>query len=168
MKTQFIFTPIGTITTPFESQEGTPIQPAAAADALGTITLLEAYRPALKDLDGFSHIVLIYVFDRSKPAQLQVKPFMDTEPHGVFATRAPSRPNPIGLSIVELINVEGHILTVRGVDMLNNTPLLDIKPHVPAFEPGKVHRFGWLEYNIQKMQTTRDDGRFSGENPSQA
>ncbi len=162
MKTQFTFTPIGKISTPFETQEGTPIQPAAAKENIGTITLLETYLPALKDLEGFSHIVLIYVFDRSKPAQLEVKPFMDTEFHGVFATRAPSRPNPIGLSVVELLKIEGSTLTVRGVDMLNNTPLLDIKPHVPSFEPGGEPRFGWLEENIHKMQNTRDDGRFAG------
>lgn len=161
MITNFQFTAIGYILTPFITPTNTPIQPAAAQNASGTVILNEEYTPALKDLSGFSHIVLLYVFDRAKSPQLEVKPFMDIQTHGLFATRAPARPNPIGFSVVELMKIDQNRLTVQGVDMLNNTPLLDIKPYVPAFVPGTPNRFGWLEQNIWKMKTTRDDGRFS-------
>lgn len=161
MESTHQFTSIGIIQTPFDTPQSTPIQPAGAQFSEGTILLNEAYIPALKDLDGFSHIVLLYVFDRVKPFQLEVKPFMDSESRGLFATRAPSRPNPIGLSVVELVSIQHNRLMVRGVDMLNNTPLLDIKPHVPAFEAGVATRFGWLEKNIWKMDSTQDDGRFA-------
>lgn len=163
MVKNFQFTSIGYIQTPFFTPANTPIQPAAAQEVKGTVVINEEYLPALKDLDGFSHIVLVYFFDRAKSPELEVKPFMDTQTHGLFATRAPSRPNPIGISVVKLVKIDKNKLTVQGVDMLDNTPLLDIKPYVPAFAAGTANRFGWLEKNIWKMKTTRDDGRFSGE-----
>ena len=165
-KTQFPsfhFKSIGVISTPFENAAGTPIQPAASKEAAGVITLDPLYNAALKDLDGFSHIILIYVFDRTSAAKLTVKPFMDDSEHGVFATRAPARPNPIGISVVRLLRMEQNQLFVSGVDMLNNTPLLDIKPYVPQFDPGKADRIGWLESNIIRLESTKDDGRFTQE-----
>lgn len=165
-KTQFPsfhFKSIGVINTPFENAAGTPIQPAASKEAVGVITIDPLYNAALKDLDGFSHIILIYVFDRTSAAKLTVKPFMDDSEHGVFATRAPARPNPIGISVVRLLRMEQNQLFVSGVDMLNNTPLLDIKPYVPQFDPGKADRIGWLESNITRLDSTKDDGRFTQE-----
>lgn len=126
--------PIGIIHTPFKEVAGMPIQPAGAAGVQGDVEVFEAYREALKDLDGFSHIVLLYLFHRSKGFNLQVVPFMDSERRGLFATRAPRRPNPIGLSVVELAGVGAGCLHVRNVDMLDGTPLLDIKPYVPEFD----------------------------------
>ena len=110
--------PIGTIHTPFTELAGMPIQPAGAAGVEGTVELLEEYHPGLKDLDGFSHIMLFYIFHHSQGYKLQVVPFLDTEPRGLFATRAPRRPNPIGFSVVELDWIENGILHVRDVDML--------------------------------------------------
>jgi tRNA-Thr(GGU) m(6)t(6)A37 methyltransferase TsaA len=157
----FQFKSIGLISTPFEDAAGTPIQPTASEDTAGVITLDPHYTAALKDLDGFSHIILIYVFDRSSAAKLLVKPFMDDSERGVFATRAPSRPNPIGISVVRLVRIEHNQLFISGVDMLNNTPLLDIKPYVPHFNPGVVERIGWLVSNINRLEATKDDGRFT-------
>ena len=157
----FQFKSIGVITTPFENAAGTPIQPGASKDAAGTVTLDPIYTAALKDLDGFSHIILIYVFDRASAPKLTVTPFMDDCEHGLFATRAPARPNPIGISVVRLLRMEQNQLFVSGVDMLNGTPLLDIKPYVPGFDPVKADRIGWLQSNINRMESTRDDGRFS-------
>ena len=159
----FQFKSIGVISTPFENASGTPIQPTASKEAAGVITLDPIYTAALKDLDGFSHIILIYVFDRTSTPKLTVKPFMDDCEHGVFATRAPARPNPIGISVVRLLRMEQNQLFVSGVDMLNNTPLLDIKPYVPQFDPEKTDRIGWLKSNIIRLESTKDDGRFSQE-----
>ncbi len=152
---------IGTIHTPFAEREGTPIQPAGGQGVEGTIELFEEYRDGLKDLDGFSHIVLLYLFDRSKGFDLQVVPFMDVIKRGLFATRAPRRPNPVGLSVVQLDRVENGILHIRNVDMLDGTPLLDIKPYVPEFDSPENIRTGWLE-DLRKTVTDRlADNRFN-------
>lgn len=152
--------PIGTIHTPFTDPAGMPIQPAGAAGASGTVKIFEEYLPGLKDLDGFSHIVLLYVFHRSEGFNLHVIPFMDTEPRGLFATRAPKRPNPIGLSIVQLDRVEGDTLHVRNVDMLDGTPLLDIKPYVPEFDSQTNIRTGWLAQARKTVANRKSDKRF--------
>jgi tRNA-Thr(GGU) m(6)t(6)A37 methyltransferase TsaA len=154
------FKPIGTIHTPFTDLTGMPIQPAGAAGIRGEIHLLEAYQAGLKDLDGFSHIVLLYVFHRSEGYQLEVVPFMDTELRGLFSTRAPKRPNPIGLSVVELNRIENGILHVRNVDILDGTPLLDIKPYVPDFDRHTDIRTGWLEEARKTVGERRSDERF--------
>jgi tRNA-Thr(GGU) m(6)t(6)A37 methyltransferase TsaA len=154
------FQSIGTIHTGFVSAIGTPIQPNAAKDSMGSIILHPALTEGLKDLDGFSHIILLYVFDRTSKPNLIVKPFMDDQERGVFATRAPARPNPIGLSIVRLVNIEGNRITFTGADMLNNTPLLDIKPYAPQFDPTDEVRIGWLEDRIERLKDSKDDGRF--------
>jgi tRNA-Thr(GGU) m(6)t(6)A37 methyltransferase TsaA len=152
--------PIGVIRTPFKKPQGTPIQPPAGRDHVGTVEVLPEYEEGLKDLEGFSHIILVYHFHLSKETPLTVRPFMDNVDHGVFATRAPSRPNPIGVSTVRLEKVEGNILHIRDVDIVDGTPLLDIKPYTPEFEEREGVRIGWLEGNIDRLPRTRDDGRF--------
>lgn len=121
------------------------------------------YAPGLSDLEGFSHVILIYHFHLASAPRLRVRPFMDGREHGVFATRAPARPNPIGLSVVRLLKVEGNVLYVAEVDVVDGTPLLDIKPYVPQFDSAQNVRIGWLEGNVCKLPYARDDGRFSGE-----
>jgi tRNA-Thr(GGU) m(6)t(6)A37 methyltransferase TsaA len=138
-----------------------PIQPAGAAGVRGTVEVSEEYRAGLKDLDGFSHIILLYRFHRSSGFNLEVLPFMDTEPRGVFATRAPRRPNPIGLSVVELERVEDGVLHILNVDILDGTPLLDIKPYVPEFDSHATIRTGWLEQARKTVQSRRADARFT-------
>jgi tRNA-Thr(GGU) m(6)t(6)A37 methyltransferase TsaA len=154
------FSPIGVIHSPYTDLTGMPIQPSGANDVVGTIVLDPQYEPGLKDLDGFSHLILIYHFHRSKGFQLTVEPFLDTMPRGLFATRAPRRPNPIGLSIVRLLKVEKNKLTVQGVDVLDETPLLDIKPWIPAFDIQGEVRVGWMEEKQQNAQTIKSDDRF--------
>ena len=153
------FQPIGTIYTPFTKREGMPVQPSRAKGARGTVELLPEYAEGLADLEGFSHILLLYHFHRSTGHRLKVIPFLDTEERGVFATRAPSRPNAIGLSLVHLISVEENVLLVEGVDMLDGTPLLDIKPYVPEFDETVDVRIGWLDA-ARKREVVSDD-RFS-------
>ncbi len=152
--------PIGFIHTPFTDPAGMPIQPAGAADVEGTVEIFPEYEPGLKDLDGFSHILLLYVFHRSHGFDLQVVPFMDTEPRGLFATRAPKRPNPIGLSVVQLDGIDGCTLYVRHLDILDGTPLLDIKPYVPDFDSPPQVRTGWLENVRKTVGKWQSDDRF--------
>jgi len=154
------YRPIGVIHSPFREIEGMPIQPRGAAGVRGVVELLPEFAEGLKDLEGFSHVLLIYHFHRVQEVRLVVTPFLDGEPHGVFATRAPTRPNPIGLSVVRLIGVEGNVLRVEGVDVLDGTPLLDIKPYVPEFDVYDVERVGWLEGVRRGVETKRSDGRF--------
>ncbi|HCJ10883.1 MAG TPA: tRNA (N6-threonylcarbamoyladenosine(37)-N6)-methyltransferase TrmO [Clostridiales bacterium] len=152
--------PIGVIHTPFTDLEGMPIQPAGAAGVRGRVEVFEEYRAGLKDLDGFSHIILLYYFHRSRGYELEVVPFMDSEPRGLFATRAPRRPNPIGLSVVQLDGVEDGVLLVQNVDILDGTPLLDIKPYVPEFDQPDRVRTGWLERTGRTVAERRSDDRF--------
>jgi tRNA-Thr(GGU) m(6)t(6)A37 methyltransferase TsaA len=154
------FKAIGIIHTPFVTPEGTPIQPVYATDACGTVEVFNEYEAGLKDLDGFSHIFLLYHFHRSQGFSLQLVPFMDTQSRGVFATRAPKRPNPIGLSLVALQSIEGRVLRVQNVDILDGTPLLDIKPYVPEFDSYTDVRAGWLEKVRKTVMTRRSDDRF--------
>ncbi|MGR9109084.1 MAG: tRNA (N6-threonylcarbamoyladenosine(37)-N6)-methyltransferase TrmO, partial [Gammaproteobacteria bacterium] len=123
--------PIGIIHSPFTRVEGMPIQASAAAGYKGKIELKEEYTEGLDDLTGFSHIYLLYHFHRSQSFDLKTVPFLDDKPRGLFATRAPKRPNPIGLSLVKLIRIDRNILEIDNVDILDGTPLLDIKPYVP-------------------------------------
>ncbi|HOP06827.1 MAG TPA: tRNA (N6-threonylcarbamoyladenosine(37)-N6)-methyltransferase TrmO [candidate division Zixibacteria bacterium] len=154
------FKPIGIIHTPFTDRANMPIQPSGGAGVEGTIELFEEYREGLKDLDGFSHITLLFHFHKSDSYKLLVVPYLDTELRGVFATRAPRRPNPIGLSTVELIRIEDCTLHIRNLDMLDGTPLLDIKPYVPDFDRQTEVRSGWLEEARKQARTKRSDGRF--------
>lgn len=152
--------PIGTIFTPFKSKEGMPIQSRLAKGARGRIELEEEFVPGLLDLDGFSHIFLVYYFHESNGFDLQVKPFLDDNKHGVFATRAPKRPNGIGMSVVKLLHVDKNILEVENVDMLDGTPLLDIKPYVPQFDDHEVEKWGWVEDKENRMKDIQSDDRF--------
>jgi tRNA-Thr(GGU) m(6)t(6)A37 methyltransferase TsaA len=182
MKNEITFTPIGVIHSPFEVPEGTPIQPTAARDVEGTVEVFPEYVDGLEDLAGFSHIYLLYHFHLTAGYSLQVIPFMDREARGVFATRAPRRPNPIGISVVRLDAVEGNILRIRDVDIVDGTPLLDIKPYAPPFDcRGRIDeqlgrkaesgtgdeddndevRIGWLRNRVKRMRRARDDGRFT-------
>ena len=152
--------PIGVIHSPYKDLQGMPIQPSGAAGVKGTAEVFEAYRAGLKDLDGFSHLILIYHFHLSRGFKLEVTPFLDNEPRGLFATRAPRRPNPIGLSIVQLEGIEDGMLILRNVDILDGTPLLDIKPYVPDFDQQANVRTGWLERSDHSVTTRQSDARF--------
>ncbi len=137
--------PIGIIHSPFKEAKGTPIQPAAAAGAEGSVELDAEYAESLADVDGFERIWLIYWFDRAAPYRAKVVPFLDDVERGLFATRAPSRPNPIGMSAVRLDRIEGRTLHIRDVDILDGTPLLDIKPYASRFDRFDVKRCGWMD-----------------------
>ena len=136
------------------------VQPPGASGIPGSVELFPEYAEGLKDLDGFSHIILVYHFHLAKRPSLLMKPFMDDQPHGIFAIRAPSRPNPIGISVVRLVRIENNVLHIEDVDIIDGTPLLDVKPYVPEFDPQQVEKRGWLEKNVPKVSTSKDDGRF--------
>jgi tRNA-Thr(GGU) m(6)t(6)A37 methyltransferase TsaA len=149
------YQPIGVIHSPFKEPAGMPIQSAAAGGILGSIELDPECSAGLKDIEGFSHLILIYHLHLMKNPGLTVVPFLDDTPHGVFATRSPKRPNPIGLSIVRLVGVRGTTLLVEEVDIVDGTPLLDIKPYVPQFDQRDDASIGWFAKNIAHLQTIR-------------
>jgi tRNA-Thr(GGU) m(6)t(6)A37 methyltransferase TsaA len=155
------FEPIGVIHTPYVEPRGMPIQPAGAVGVKGRVEVFEAYRDGLADLDGFSHVVLLYHLHLSEGYKLRVVPFMDTVERGVFATRAPKRPNPIGLSVVQLDRIEDGVLHVQNVDIVDGTPLLDLKPYVPEFDHQPDIRTGWLEEARKTVSDRQADGRFA-------
>ena len=157
---KIVYEPIGTIHSPFETVHGMPIQPAGAKGVQGTIEINPEYVDGLQDLEGFSHIILIYHFHLSKGYSLKVRPFMDENLRGVFATRAPKRPNPVGISVVRLVKVEGTILHIEDVDIVDGTPLLDIKPYVPEFDITKEEKIGWLSGKAKKVHKAKADERF--------
>jgi tRNA-Thr(GGU) m(6)t(6)A37 methyltransferase TsaA len=157
---EFKYRTIGVIYSPHKDPAGTPIQPTAALGIQGKVEVLPQYRKGLQDLIGFSHIILLYHFDRVRETKLLVKPFLDNELRGVFATRAPARPNPIGFSIVHLIDIEENILHIEDVDILDGTPLLDIKPYVDKFDVRRSEKQGWLDSNLGRLPGKTDDGRF--------
>ena len=156
----FNYRPIGTIHSPFKDREGTPIQPIGGSGVKAEVEIFPEYVEGLQDLEGFSHIILLYHCHLSKAYRLKVKPFLDDVERGLFATRAPARPNPIGLSVVRLIKIERATLCVQDIDMLDKTPLLDIKPFVPDFDLREVARTGWLENKAANAKKKADDGRF--------
>ena len=149
------YRPIGIIHSPFKNPEGTPIQPSAAKGVRGEIDVYPEFAEGLTDLAGFSHIILLYHFHLSKKFNLKVKPFLDDEHHGLFATRAPARPNPIGLSVARLTKIENTILHVQDMDIIDKTPLLDIKPYVPEFDQRENVKIGWLKEKIRKYASVR-------------
>lgn len=159
---EITYSPIGIIHTPFKTIENVPIQPVAAKGIEGTVELEASYCEGLQDLAGFSHIVLIYHFHLSNGFSLRVVPFLDTATRGVFSTRAPRRPNPIGLSVVELTGIDGNVLFIKNVDMVDGTPLLDIKPHIPDFAGGSPVRTGWFSCRPVKNLNRVADERFKG------
>ncbi len=154
------FQPIGQILSPFSDIKGMPIQPAGALGIKGKLEVFPQFQDGLKDLEGFSHVFLLYHLHKIEDYALSVVPFLDKEPRGIFATRAPKRPNPIGLSIVELISIANSILHVKNIDVLNGTPLLDIKPYLPEFDHHPVTRMGWYEKFIGQVKTKKSDDRF--------
>jgi len=154
------FNQIGIIHTPFKTREGMPIQSAQAKGVKGNIVLNKELIEGLKDLEGFSHIILIYFFHKSHGFELKVTPFLGNKRHGVFSTRAPKRPNSIGISVVHLLNVEENILTIENVDILDGTPLLDIKPYISEFDVHKIEKSGWFEKNSDKLKDIKSDNRF--------
>jgi tRNA (adenine37-N6)-methyltransferase len=151
---------IGVIHSPFQHATGTPIQPRAAGGAKGTVQIFDEFAAGLKDLEGFGRIWLIYWFDRAqhRKCNLVVKPYLDDTPRGVFATRAPARPNPIGLSPVRLLDVRGNTLHVSDLDVLDGTPLLDIKPYFPQFDSFMNVKSGWLR--VLTLRGAKADNRF--------
>jgi tRNA-Thr(GGU) m(6)t(6)A37 methyltransferase TsaA len=154
----FAFRSIGVVRSPFLEQAGTPIQPNLAAGVEGTVELDASYADAIAGLEGFERIWVLYVFDRAAVFQKTVVPYRDDRPHGLFATRAPARPNPIGLSSLRLLSIEGATLRVGDVDILDGTPVLDVKPYVPEFDAFPGVRAGWLDE--QRVRAQRADRRF--------
>lgn len=149
---EFRFRPIGILKTPYQSKSGVPIQGAFDPQSEGKAVIFGAYEAGLKDIEGFSHLIIIYVFHRSQGYELVCRPYMEDKLHGVFAIRAPRRPNPVGFTVVRLIKREGRVLYLSEVDMLDGTPILDIKPFCPKFDHRQDVRVGWME------DTFRDAG----------
>lgn len=154
------YKPIGIIHTPFKRKTGMPIQSVGATGIKGKVILDRKFKAGLEDLDGFSHIYLIYHFHKSDDYNLKTKPFLDNKSHGVLATRAPKRPNPIGISVVKLIGIEDNVLAIENVDMLDGTPLLDIKPYVPDFDCHEVENVGWTANKTGNLKSIKSDNRF--------
>lgn len=155
------YRPIGVIRSPFKEIKGTPIQPPGARGVRGQVVLHPEYVSGLKDLEGFSHLILLYHFHRAAGYSLLVKPFVDDVYRGVFATRAPRRPNAIGLSVVKLVGIKGNLVEIEDVDILDGTPLLDIKPYIPAVDAVMTAKIGWLAGKTEKMGEARADDRFA-------
>jgi len=153
------YEPIGVVRSPFTERRGMPLQSVAAAEVQGRVELEPRLAPGLRDLDGFSHLHLITHLHRSASSDLEVVPYLDAAVHGVFATRSPRHPNPIGLSVVRLERVEGATLHVAGLDLLDGTPVLDLKPYVPAFDAVPAERTGWLERAAPRVHEVRADER---------
>jgi tRNA-Thr(GGU) m(6)t(6)A37 methyltransferase TsaA len=160
MTESVIFRPIGLIRTPYAEPGGMPIQASAALGVPGRIELDPSLEEGLADLDGFSHLILIYHLHLVAESRLTVTPFLDDQPHGIFATRSPARPNAIGLSTVRLVAVTGSTIEILDVDMVDGTPLLDIKPYVPAFDQRDGVRVGWFTDRLGGLPDARADDRF--------
>ena len=154
---------LATIHTPFKTLANMPVQPCGAKESIATIEFKKIYQDGLKDLDGFSHVYLIYYFHKVQNHQLEVVPFNDktNTQRGVFSTRTPKHPNSIGISLVELVKVKNNIVYVKGVDILDNTPLLDIKPYIPEFDQTcTTIRTGWMHSSAKEVAKVRSDNRF--------
>ncbi len=156
---EICFTPIGHLVTPFNSPDQMPIQPCSRLSQPGHAVIAKQYEAGLKDLESFSHVILIYHFHRQTKTELLVRPFLDKAARGIFATRAPARPNAIGLSVVKLIRIEENKLFFDNLDMLDGTPLLDIKPFVPGFDIPENPTSGWLA-SAGNASEQRSDRRF--------
>ena len=157
---QISFKPIGIIHSPFTELDGMPIQPSAGQGIKGHILINENFVEGLEDLDGFSHICLLYHFHLSNSYSLKVAPFLDDQLRGIFSTRAPKRPNPIGLSVVKLNKIVVNRLEIENVDIIDGTPLLDIKPYVPEMDKVDSSRIGWLSKHTQDIYAKKSDQRF--------
>jgi tRNA-Thr(GGU) m(6)t(6)A37 methyltransferase TsaA len=152
-----ILKPIGIIHTTFSEPRGTPIQSGLAPGHRGRVEVFEEFAAGLEDVEGFSHLTLIYHMNRSGAWTPRVRPFLDEAEHGVFATRSPRRPNPLGMTTVRLLGRDGRFLDVDDVDMVDGTPLLDIKPHVPAFDHRENVKIGWFTGRLDKKAPLADD-----------
>ena len=159
----FEYKQIGTIYSPFEKKEGMPIQAISANGIKGKIVINKDLEGGLSDLDGFSHIHLIYAFHKSEGFDLKTKPFLSDKFYGVFATRAPKRPNAIGISVVKILRVNKNIIEIEDVDVITGTPLLDIKPYIPEFDNHKVKKVGWLENKVSEIAHKKSDKQFNEE-----
>jgi len=153
---------IGTIRSPWRVPAGAPIQPAAADDIRGALAIDPAFAEGIRDLDGFSHVIVLWHMHLVHGHELTVVPFLDTAPHGIFATRSPRRPNPIALSVYRLLGIDGTTIAVSGVDAVDGTPIVDIKPYVPRFDAPAAERIGWFDGHLDTVATARADERFSG------
>ncbi len=159
-KDEIIFRPIGIIHSSHQELAGMPIQPTAATGITGCVVMDSVFQEGLRDLEEFSHLILVYYFHQAISPEMLVKPFLDDVKRGVFSTRAPQRPNGIGISVVKLLTIEGNILEIENVDILDGTPLLDIKPYVPDFDERDEVRVGWLEKSRGKIDKKMSDDRF--------
>ena len=157
---KLLIRPIGLVHSPFKEPKGTPIQASGAKGIQGKIEVFPEFKAGLKDLEDFSHIILIYHLHLIKETSLEVKPFLDNNTHGVFATRAPGRPNSIGISVVRLVGIDNSILTVKDFDIIDGTPVLDIKPYISEFDYRDVTKNGWYKENVHNLSESKDDGRF--------
>ncbi|HUS86987.1 MAG TPA: tRNA (N6-threonylcarbamoyladenosine(37)-N6)-methyltransferase TrmO [Bacteroidales bacterium] len=155
----FTFKPIGVIKTPNKQREHSPVHPRYARDLKGKVILDHCFTKGLKDLDGFSHMMIVFVLDRSPGYNLEVIPYHDTEFRGLFSTRSPNRPNPLGISVVKILSIKDNIITFEGPDMLDDSPLLDIKPYIPDFDGPEEIRIGWLEGKLFKEGDLLADDR---------
>jgi len=151
-------TPIGVVHSPYQTPDGMPIQ-AAFSEAVGTLEIYADYVEGLRDLAGFDYLILLYRFHLALKEPLRVKPFLDDEPRGVFATRAPTRPNRIGLSVVRLLGIRGNVLDIGNIDIISGTPVIDIKPYVPAFDSRTGCRVGWFAGKLDRAPSFRADNR---------
>ena len=151
---------IGRICSPYKDLENMPVQPVGAGDVSGQLIIDEEYKEGLKDLEGFSHIYIFYHFHETQKTSLTVKPFMDTKRRGVFSTRAPVRPSHLGMSVIEVVSVEDSVVNVKGLDVLNGTPLIDIKPYILKFDYRENARSGWLTASAEEITKKRSDKRF--------
>ena len=158
---EITFIPIGIIHSPFKTIENIPIQNIGAKGERGTIETFPEFASGLTDLDGFSHLILLYHFHKVNHFSLQVKPFMDDTERGVFATRSPVRPNPIGLTVVKFIKRVDNLITIEDIDMLDQTPLIDIKPFLPTIDDAQKVQLGWLTGKINDFKTRKSDIRFA-------
>lgn len=149
MEKEIKLKPIGIIHTPYKEQKGIPIQGTFKKDVTGQIEVFPEYQEGLKDVGGFSHLILVYYFDRAKEEKLIGKPFLEDKPHGIFAIRSPMRPNHIGVSIVKLEKIKKNIITFSEVDILDGTPLLDVKPYVSHFDSRENAKNGWLDKHFK-------------------
>jgi tRNA-Thr(GGU) m(6)t(6)A37 methyltransferase TsaA len=155
---QISLTPIGIVHSPFAGPEGMPIQ-AAFSDAVGRLEIYAEYVDGLRDIEGFDFVILLYQFHMTNKESLRVTPFLDDEPRGVFATRAPTRPNRIGMSVVRLLSVAGNMLDIGNVDIVSGTPVIDIKPYVPSFDSRTGCRVGWFTGKLDRAASVRADER---------
>ncbi|MEA4856439.1 MAG: tRNA (N6-threonylcarbamoyladenosine(37)-N6)-methyltransferase TrmO [Solidesulfovibrio sp.] len=154
------YRPIGILRSPFRDIQGMPIQPVGAIGVAGRVEVHADFAGGLRDLEGFSHVFLLYHLHRVTGYDLVVRPFLDNADHGIFATRSPKRPNPIGLSVLELAGVDGTTVHLRNVDVLDGTPVLDIKPYVPHFDVWQAGRVGWFAAKAENAGTYVSDDRF--------